>query len=77
MVSNDNEGVFHTTATGPVSFKVKASSPKSADNFDEAQVCKEIVFCYINLSNLVCTKGFDTIIFLFSRSLQVWKMRIK
>ena len=38
MVSNDNEGVFHTSATGPVSFKVKASSPKSEENFDEAQV---------------------------------------
>jgi len=38
MVSNDNEGVFHTSATGPVSFKVRASSPKSEENFDEAQV---------------------------------------
>ena len=34
-----------------------------------------IVFCF--LSNLVCTKGFDSIIFLFSRSLRVWKMRIE
>jgi len=38
MVSNDNEGVFHTTADGPVSFKVIASTPKDKDNFDEAQV---------------------------------------
>ena len=36
-----------------------------------------IVFCSINLSNLVWTKGFDTIILLFSRSLQVWKIRIE
>ena len=38
---------------------------------------KEIVFCCINLSNLQCMKDFDAIIFLFSRSLQVWKMRME
>ena len=36
-----------------------------------------IVFCYINFSNLECTKGFDTTIFLFSGSLQVWKIRME
>ena len=35
---------------------------------------REIVFCYINLSNLLCTKGFDTINFPFTRNDRVWKM---
>ena len=36
-----------------------------------------IVFCCINLSNLLGTRCFDTIIFLFSRICWVWKMRIE
>jgi len=38
MVSNDNAGVFHTTASGAVSFKVRATTANSETNFDEAQV---------------------------------------
>ena len=38
MVNNDNAGVFHTTASGAVSFKVRATNANSEANFDEAQV---------------------------------------
>lgn len=38
MVSNDNAGVFHTTASGAVSFKVRGTTANSETNFDEAQV---------------------------------------
>jgi len=38
MVSNDNAGVFHTTASGAVSFKVRATTANSETNFDEAQI---------------------------------------
>ena len=38
---------------------------------------KNIVFCYINLSNLLWTKGFDTINFPFMRNNRVWKMRFE
>jgi len=38
MVSNDNAGLFHTTASGAVSFKVRATTANSETNFDEAQV---------------------------------------
>ena len=36
-----------------------------------------LVFCYINLSNLLWTKGFDIINFPLTRNDRVWKMRLE
>ena len=67
---------FHQAFLTNISW-VTISNLCSQAAFVECSYCTTIVFCYINLSNLVWTKGFDTIIFLFSRSLRVWKMRIE
>ena len=39
-----------------------------SDLFQSLLSLCESVFCYMSLSNLICKKGFDTAIFLFSRS---------
>ena len=66
----------------PLFFKVKANSHFS-DLLSGIGLTQEFVlfwtsvFCYIICQIWCEKKGFDIIIFLFSRSLRVWKMRIE